>query len=259
MKTLIRNHGYGSSIRGKCILPKSFFTIIVCFIFFPVKLISQCPATSKPTTQINCSSSSVTLGTSTDAGVKYTWYVNGGISHGPLNGDGTSISFSYPINSTADAGKYAILVDAPGAPLYCLQYFNVIYLSDVTGLATTAITANSVSFTWASQGAGAIYTYIVSPNSTPPSYNGTETTSNSISVNGLSGSTTYYIHVRAYSCSNWTTLQFNTLTGPCYAFPADLTGGGNYCSGSTVLLPLNQTLVNQIYLVKKWCWCQWPF
>ncbi|WP_294818885.1 GEVED domain-containing protein [uncultured Flavobacterium sp.] len=110
----------------------------------------------------------------------------------------------------------------------------------------SAIVYNGVTFTWTAPATGTTptgYEYAVTTSSTSPSGSGTGVTGTSASVNNLSATTTYYIHVRS-NCgggnfSSWSTSasfitpcapvappyanDFGTFPGTCWN--ASLSGG----------------------------------
>jgi len=132
--------------------------------------------------QYICPSNEVTVGAQTVTGSLYRWYLNGTIKEGPRPGTGNPISYNFSINSLDDAGYYTIEKSTPGFPTTCVFNTRVIYNDQVTGLSITALTANSVNFSWTSQGEF-IYIVTTSPNGPTNSSDGTFTTTSSGSAN----------------------------------------------------------------------------
>jgi hypothetical protein len=119
----------------------------------------------------------------------YEWIRNGTSTvKGPQDGDGGGQSYQAAM-SAAEEGTYVVYSKKEGCPISVSNPVTV-YLAEIKGLATTAITSTSVSFTWTALGSSAKYQYAVDLNSAPPA-TGTTTTTNSITVNVLSPGTTF--------------------------------------------------------------------
>lgn len=94
-----------------------------------------------------------------------------------------------------------------------------------TGVALTAVTNSSATLGWTAptNGANEGYEYAYSTVNSAPSF-GTSTSSTSIGLTGLTGSTTYYVWVRTMGCSSdasaWTSVaSFTTLCDPVTSLP----------------------------------------
>ncbi len=83
-----------------------------------------------------------------------------------------------------------------------------------SGITITAQNSTSVSFNWTAVPGSVGYDYIVTTNSVAPATGYTNTLATSATANGLTPSTTYYIHVRNYCAVNqtsaWTSKSFVT-------------------------------------------------
>lgn len=83
-----------------------------------------------------------------------------------------------------------------------------------TGLAAANITATTADLSWGTVAGAVGYEYVVDTVATDPAGAGTATTGTTYNATGLSGSTTYYLHVRT-DCggtfSSWSTISFVTL------------------------------------------------
>jgi hypothetical protein len=84
-----------------------------------------------------------------------------------------------------------------------------------TGLAASAITSSGADLSWGTVGGAGGYQYVVDQTSGSPAGAGTPIVGTSFTAGSLSGSTTYYLHVRS-DCgsgnfSSWTTIPFTTL------------------------------------------------
>jgi endonuclease/exonuclease/phosphatase family metal-dependent hydrolase len=80
-------------------------------------------------------------------------------------------------------------------------------------LAATAVTASGATIGWSAVTGASTYEYAVTASSAPP-VSGTSTAALSYTANGLSASTNYYVHVRAFcgggSYSSWRSTAFRT-------------------------------------------------
>jgi len=136
------------------------------------------------------------------------------------SGSGLTPCLAYGYGETED---YLVDVTAPAA---CQQPL---------GLSATNVTVTGADVSWGAVSGAAGYEYAVTTSSTPPA-SGTATTNTTESVTSLSGSTTYYLHVRtdcgSGSYSAWSSLSFQTLLANDNASGAILLTVGASCSGS---------------------------
>src|SRR5436190_652789 len=153
-------------------------------------------------------------------GSSYAWLRSGSPTYGPIGGNGGNQSLQFNMVSFDD-GAYRVESSKDGCPSVYSPTVNV-YYGGITNLSTTAISSNSVSFSWLDYNNPIKkFQYAVTTSSFPPA-NGINTTSTSVTVGSLFSCVTYYIHVRGATildlddpntfsfCDNWTTISFNT-------------------------------------------------
>src|SRR5436190_5075068 len=156
----------------------------------------------------------------TEISQSYTWLRSGSPTYGPIGGNGGNQSLQFNMVSFDD-GAYRVESSKEGCPSVYSPTVNV-YYGGITNLSTTAISSNSVSFSWLDYNNPIKkFQYAVTTSSFPPA-NGINTTSTSVTVGSLFSCVTYYIHVRGATildlddpntfsfCDNWTTISFNT-------------------------------------------------
>lgn len=107
-----------------------------------------------------------------------------------------------------------------------------------TALTAANVTASTANLSWAPVLGATGFQYAVTTSATPPA-SGTATTATSNNPTGLTGSTTYYLHVRLEcspgSFSPWSTISFTT---GCASVNTTVTSSGatTFCAGSAVTL-----------------------
>ncbi|WP_430404091.1 fibronectin type III domain-containing protein [Fluviicola sp.] len=82
-----------------------------------------------------------------------------------------------------------------------------------SGVVASNIAGHSANLAWNAQ-TGSTFEYVINQTSTNPTGSGTATTTTTFAATALTGSTTYYFHIRT-NCgngnfSNWTTISFTT-------------------------------------------------
>lgn len=170
--------------------------------------------TNSVTSQVYCTNALAEVRlTNSQPSQQYTWYRNGT----SIGGNGGNQSLALAV-SPSTAGEYDITTSKSGCGDAISNNVYVIE-AKVTGLQTTAICSNQVSFEWNSVASGENYQYVVIQSSTPPAnpVNPVTTSAISATFSSLLPATTYYIHIRAASgpdytsfCSTWTTTSFTT-------------------------------------------------
>lgn len=202
------------------------------------------------TVSYNCLYSNYSVGINTSPGSLYTWYFNGTKKAGPVAGDGGAISFPFALQSAADAGQYTV-EEVDSGNVTCVYNEIVVINESVTNLHTTSVTGNSVTFTWSGKGK---FLYFLNRDANVPTNPVTQQATAalsdaSVTVNNLSGNTSYYIYVRSECDGEWTSIPFTTSAGACALFVTHslLLGAGVHCLGSNVNLTVTNTVSDQTY------------
>jgi hypothetical protein len=172
------------------------------------------PVPGQVTTNVYCTNATAEVRlTNSQPSQEYTWFRNGS----SIGGNGGNQSLQLAVSSST-AGEYSITTSKTGCDDETSNDVDVIE-ARVTGLNTTAICSNQVSFSWNSVAFGENYQYVVDQVVTPPSnpVNPGTTSLLSATVSSLLPATTYHIHIRAASgpsytsfCSTWTNREFTT-------------------------------------------------
>lgn len=120
-----------------------------------------------------------------------------------------------------------------------------------TGLAANNIAGSTADLSWNTVPGATGYEYAVDQTVASPAGPGTPTTGTAYNATGLSGSSTYYLHVRTHcggsSYSSWATIPFVT---PCAPPVAIITAAGPlaFCAGGQVTL----NAANGVGLSHQW-------
>ncbi len=140
----------------------------------------------------------------------------------PITGITTDILGTTRNASTPDAGAF--------------EFNNC---SPITNLAASAFTTTSATISWTAVSGSAGYEYVVDQLSGNPPGAGTANATTSVNATGLTGSTTYYAHVRnkcsASSFSSWVTISFTTCTQATTSPAGPIT----FCTGDSIVLNAN--------------------
>ncbi|MBL7719898.1 MAG: hypothetical protein JNL72_13755 [Flavipsychrobacter sp.] len=127
--------------------------------------------------------------------------------------------------------------------------FLTVPCADPTGLMASNITGTTADLSWDAINFIPGYEYSVDQSPTPPTGNGTFTTSNTYNATGLTQSTQYYLHVRIFcgngNYSQWVTLPFETSCPNAVAV-VSYTGPTTFCQGDSLVLSA-QTDPNYTY------------
>ena len=208
------------------------------------------------TSRVYCAGALVDIRiTNSELSQQYSWLRNGSLYSGPIGGNGGNQSLPIVMSSSQDA-TWTVRTSKAGCGD---ETSNAVFVDEarVTGLNTTVICSNQVSFEWNSIVTGENYQYVVNQSITPPSnpVNPGTTSSTSATVSSLLPSTAYYIHMRAASgpdytsfCSTWTTISFSTLASNAIlvwtgAFDNSWTNPSNWACGQ-VPGPTSEVVIN---------------
>lgn len=212
--------------------------------------------TNGVTSRVYCSGALVDIRiTNSELSQQYSLYRNGSFYSGPIGGNGGNQSLVIAMSPSQDA-TWTVRTSKAGCGD---ETSNAVFVDEarVTGLNTTAICSNQVSFEWNSIVTGENYQYVVNQSITPPSnpVNPGTTSSTTATVSSLLPSTAYYIHMRAASgpdytsfCSTWTTISFSTLASNAIllwtgAFDNSWTNPSNWACGQ-VPGPTSEVVIN---------------
>lgn len=198
-----------------------------------------------------CMGSSLNIGIPlTLSGQTYNWInTTSGVTSGPVSGNGSNQSYTDALTSSR-VGTWKVTTASSGCQSTDFGNVVITQMTPPSSLFITYSDSKSVSFSWSAvPGVGSIdgYQYSVDELSDVPDITSNTTQaaySTSASVNNLSPTTLYYIHVRGnetgrgyftpnLACnSSWATLSFTTSVLPVRFeyFMAKKTPRGNYLS-----------------------------
>lgn len=214
-----------------------------CPAVFSNEVVLPSPAVSPflSGTGIYCPGDPVSVGMPvTQVGQSYTWRLGTVSVYGPIGGNGGNQSLNFNMD-LARAGTYRVLSTKTGCDSVFSNYV-FIGIAVISNLATTSVCADRVSFGWtkvAPDSLPQLYQYAVTNSPVPPA-SGTATSGDTVSVQGLSPSALYYIHVRSAcgdllsSFGNWSTISF--ITKSSNHIPLVSPESVSLCNGGSQLL-----------------------
>ena len=174
---------------------------------------TACPLPQLPIISNITSNSADISWPSVSGAVGYEWAVTTSATP-PASGTGVTDTFSHAQNLTATTAYYAHIRTNCGTSFSGWRTISLTTTGCPPPLAAMIRTSGSdADFKWPSVIGATGYQYMLTTNPVPP-VAGTPTTADSFHASGLTGVTTYYVHVRT-DCgtggfSFWTTTAFNT-------------------------------------------------
>ncbi|GAA4462614.1 T9SS type A sorting domain-containing protein [Nemorincola caseinilytica] len=191
---------------------------------FTTTAASTCPAiTGLTATAITSVSATVSWTAVTSGGsLGYQYVINNTVTDPVGSGTNTTATSTSPTGLTPGTTYYAHVRDSCGvgnfSPWSTIPFTTLAAAGGcnaVTGLTATGITASSATLNWTMATGAVAAKWVVDNTPADPTISGTLSTTSTAAVSGLTGSTTYYAHVRdtcgPTSLSAWVTIPFTTL------------------------------------------------
>jgi hypothetical protein len=209
---------YYAHVRTQC------GTIYSTWVSVPFStLSSSCPPVSGLTASaITLTSATVSWTAVTSGSMGYQYVIDNIVTDPTGSGTNTTATSTSPTGLTSATTYYAHVRDSCGVGSFSVWTtipFTTLSSScnAVTGLTATGITSSGATLNWTMASGAVASTYVVDVLPADPVISGVATTTSTAAISGLSGSTTYYAHVRdtcgPTALSAWVTIPLTTLAG----------------------------------------------